>query len=82
VISRKTVEATAEQLRTLCERDLSRLDICVLVIDGVHVAETEHIVALGVDTSGKKHILGVRQGATENSQICTELFEELEQRGL
>jgi putative transposase len=82
VISRKTVEATAEQLRTLCERDLTKLDICVLVIDGVHVGETVHIVVLGVETSGKKHILGFRQGATENSQVCTELFEEFIQRGL
>ena len=82
VISRKTVEATAEQLRSLCERDLSKLDICVLVIDGVHVGKTVHIVAMGVETSGKKHILGVRQGATENSQVCTELFEDLVQRGL
>lgn len=81
VISRKTVEATAEQLRSLCERDLSKLDICVLVIDGVHVGETVHIVVLGVETSGKKHILGFRQGATENSQVCIELFEELLQRG-
>jgi transposase-like protein len=54
----------------------------VLVIDGVHVGETVHIVALGVETSGKKHILGVRQGSTENSQVCTELFEDLVQRGL
>ena len=82
VISRKTVEATAEQLRSLCERDLSKLDICVLVIDGVHVGDTVHIVVLGVETSGKKHILGFRQGATENSQVCIELFEELIRRGL
>jgi len=82
VISRKTVEATAEQLRALCERDLSPLDICVLVIDGVHVAEMVHIVVLGIETPGKKHVLGVRQGATENSQVCTELFEEMEQRGV
>jgi putative transposase len=82
VISRKTVEATAEQLRSLCERDLSKLDICVLVIDGVHVGETVHIVVLGVETSGKKHIVGFRQGATENSQVCIELFEDLVQRGL
>jgi transposase-like protein len=53
-----------------------------LVIDGVHVGKTVHIVAMGVETSGKKHILGVRQGATENSQVCTELFEDLVQRGL
>jgi len=82
VISRKTVEATAEQLRSLCERDISKLDICVLVIDGVHVGETVHIVVLGVETSGKKYILGFRQGATENSQVCSELFEEFIQRGL
>ena len=81
VISRKTVEATAEQLRSLCERDLSKLDICVLVIDGVHVGDTVHIVVLGVETSGKKHILGFRQGATENSQVCIELFEDLIRRG-
>ena len=82
VISRKTVEVTAKELKSLCERDLSKLDTCVLVIDGVHVGETVQIVALGVETSGKKHILGIRQGATENSHVCKELFEDMEQRGL
>jgi len=82
VISRKTVESTGEQLRNLCERDLTKLDICVLVIDGIHVGKTVQIVAMGVERSGKKHILSVRQGATENSQVCTELFEEMKQRGL
>ena len=82
VISRKVVEATSEQLRNLCERDLSKLDLCVLVIDGVHVNKRVFIVVLGVETNGKKHILGMRQGATENSQVCTELFEDMERRGL
>jgi transposase-like protein len=82
VISRKVVEATSEQLRNLCERDLSKLDLCVLVIDGVQVNKRVFIVVLGVETSGKKHILGMRQGATENSQVCTELFEDMERRGL
>jgi len=82
VISRKVVEATSEQLRNLCERDLSKLDIRVLVVDGVHVNKRVFIVVLGVETSGKKHVLGIRQGATENSQVCTELFEDMERRGL
>lgn len=82
VISRKVVEATAEQLRSLCERDLSALDICVFLVDGIHIGETVQIVALGVETSGKKHILGVREGATENAQVCVELFEDLTGRGL
>lgn len=82
VISRKAVEATAEQLRLLCERDLSTLDISVVIIDGIHVGETVQIVVLGVETSGKKHILGLREGATENAQVCVELFEDLTRRGL
>lgn len=82
VISRKVVEATSEELRKVCERDLSKLDLCVLVIDGVRVNKRVFVVVLGVETSGKKHILGMRQGATENSQVCTELFEDMERRGL
>ena len=82
VISRKVVEATAGKLKELCERDLSKLDVCVLVLDGIHVEETVQIVALGVETSGKKHILGMRQGATENSVVCKELLEDIHTRGL
>ena len=82
VISRKMVEATAGKLKELCERDLSRLDVCVLVLDGIHVDETVQIVALGIETSGKKHILGMRQGATENSVVCKGLLEDIQTRGL
>ena len=82
VVSRKMVEATAGKLKELCERDLSKLDACVLVLDGIHVDETVQIVALGVETSGKKHILGMRQGATENSVVCKELLEDIQTRGL
>ncbi len=82
VISRKMVEATAGKLKELYERDLSRLDICVLVLDGIHVSETVQIVALGVETSGKKHILRMRQGATGNSVVCKELPEDIQTRGL
>ncbi len=82
VISRKVVEATAGKLKELSERDLSKLDVCVLVLDGIHVEETVQIVALGVETSGKKHILGMRQGATENSIVCKELLEDIQTRGL
>jgi len=40
------------------------------------------IVALGVDPKGKKHLLGVREGATENATVVTELLEDLVARGL
>ena len=40
------------------------------------------MVALGVDREGKKLPLGFWEGATENHEICEELLEELERRGL
>ena len=82
VVNRQMVETTAEELKSLCERDLSKMDICVLVLDGVHIAKTVQVVALGVETNGIKHILGFREGATENSQVCVELLEDMVKRGL
>jgi len=76
------VEATAGKLKELCERDLSGLDVCVLILDRIHVEKTVQIVALGVETSGKKHILGMCQGSTENSVVCKELLEDIQARGL
>lgn len=82
VVNRQMIEATAEQLKSLCERDLSELEVYVLVIDGVRIAETVQVVALGVETNGIKHIMGFREGATENSQVCLELLEDMVKRGL
>jgi transposase-like protein len=35
-----------------------------------------------MDPQGKKHLLGVRESATENAAVATELLEELVARGL
>ncbi len=48
----------------------------------IGVSDVDNIVALGVDIWGKKQVLGVRQGATENTIVCTELLEDLVERGL
>jgi putative transposase len=82
VASRGMIEASAKDLKTLVERDLSDLDIVILLIDGIRLAEEVMIVTEGVDSSGKKHILGFREGATENGRVCIDLLHELEQRGL
>lgn len=82
VVSRQIVEATEADLKELCERDLSGLDIRVVVIDGMPLDGQMTIGVLGVDTTGKKHVLGFREGATENSEVCKRLFEDLTSRGL
>jgi transposase-like protein len=81
-ISRKVIKATAEKLKDLMDRRLDHLHITVLAIDGVHIGGTAQIVAIGVDSDGKKHILGFRQGATENTAVTLELFKDLASRGL
>ena len=81
-ISRHFVKATAEQMREFMERDLSGLNLCAIFIDGIEFKRQMLVVALGLDKKGKKHILGLWQGATENATVCTNLLNDTERRGL
>ncbi|MBI4541139.1 MAG: transposase [Gemmatimonadetes bacterium] len=82
-MSRRFVRGTRKKLADLLERDLSGLDLAVLMLDGVHYAG-EHVivVAVGVDREGEKHALGLWEGATETKATCTALLDDLEERGL
>ena len=82
VVNREMIEATSEQLAELCDRRLEAVDILALVIDGIEVDGTVFIAALGVDRQGVKHLLGFTEGATENSDACVELLQNLKDRGL
>lgn len=81
-VSRHLVSATAAELRNFRERSLQDFDPFAIFIDGYHLGGEVFIVALGIDMSGKKRVLGFWQGATENHAICEELLSELERRQL
>jgi transposase-like protein len=81
-VSRRFVAATKKQMGEWLGRDLSQLDLAVLMIDGIVIAEHVMLVALGIDADGKKHVLGVREGATENAAACTALLADVRERGL
>lgn len=81
-VSRRFVAATERQMDEWLGRDLGAIDLVVLMIDGVHVADHVLLVALGIDSDGKKHVLGVREGATENAAACTALLTDMRERGL
>ena len=81
-VSRQFVAASSNQLRSLCERRLEDLKLVVLMIDGIHFGGQVLVVALGIAESGEKHVLGVWQGATENTTVVTGLLEDLVDRGL
>ena len=81
-VSREFIAASAEQLQALCERHLDGLETLIIYIDGIRFAGHHVMVALGVDPTGKKHLLGVREGATENATVVTELLADLVARGV
>ena len=81
-VSRKFVEASAEQLQGLMERPLDELEIAVVYLDGIRFGEHHALAAIGVDTEGYKHVLGLRDGASENQIVCKALLEDLVERGL
>ena len=81
-ISREFVAASAAQLQKLCEKKLDELNLVAILIDGIHLGKQVLVVALGIETTGEKHVLGLWQGATENTTVVKELLEDLVERGL
>lgn len=81
-VSRRFVARTKVALKELMAKDLSELNIVALFADGVEVCDHTMVTALGVDDQGYKHVLGLRQGSTENKTVCRDLFTDLEERGL
>lgn len=81
-VSRRFVTATEQQMDEWLARDLSEIDLAVLMVDGVHVHEHVLLVALAIDTDGTKHVVGVREGATENATACTAMLVDLRERGI
>jgi transposase-like protein len=81
-VSREFVEASTEQLQALAERRFDELDLLVIYVDGVQFGGHHVIGAVGVDTDGRKHVLGLAEGATENAVVVKGLLESLVERGV
>ena len=81
-VSRSTIEATERVLKELMERRLEDWDLLVIYIDGIQFGAQHVLAAVGVDSGGEKHVLGVRQGASENAEVTRALLEDLIERGL
>ena len=81
--SRRFVALSAERLAEWMESDLSKLDLLVIQIDGLHIGNDLVLVAaLGIDAEGHKHPLGLIEGATENAAVVQALIDNLIERGL
>ena len=81
-VSRRFVALSQQQLTRCLSRPLSDLDLRVVMIDGIDYHDHTILIALGIDGQGRKHVLGVREGTTENSAVAGALLSDLVDRGL
>ena len=81
--SRRFVALSVARLKDWMTSDVAGLDLLVIQIDGIHMAEDLILVAaIGVDARGEKHPLGLAEGATENAATVQALIDNLVERGL
>jgi hypothetical protein len=81
--SRRFVALSSERMAEWMASDLSKLDLLVIQIDGLHIGNNLVLVAaLGIDGEGHKHPLALVEGATENAAVVQALIDNLIERGL
>jgi transposase-like protein len=76
------VALSAAQLGEHFSQDLKVLDLPVVLVDGIYFRERIVLVALGLDSEGGKHVLGLAEGSTENATVVKALLGDLVDRGL
>jgi transposase-like protein len=81
-VSEHFIEASRAKLKDLMERRLDKMRLCALLIDATPFEGQQMVVALGIGEDGRKTILGIRQGATDNATVVGELLGDLVERGL
>jgi putative transposase len=80
-VSDSFIEASRGKLQELMERPLGELRLCAVLIDGTPFRDRLMIVALGISVDGRKTVLGLREGASENASVVSELLSDLATRG-
>src|SRR5438270_1049941 len=81
-VSEHFIEASRAKLKKMMERRLDKTRLCALLNDATPFQGQQMVAALGIDEHGRKMILGLRQGATENATVVGELLGDLVERGL
>jgi putative transposase len=81
-VSRRFVALSTQRLKQWLASRLDHVRLPVVMIDGIHFKDRVVLVALGFDTHGRKHVLGIREGSTENTRVVRSLISDLIERGL
>ena len=80
-VSRLAKEAGEKALKDLMQKKIESRQLAIL-IDGIHIAKSVILAAVGIDEKGSKQVLGLQEGATENSTAVGSLLRSMTGRGL
>src|SRR5205823_14493757 len=79
---REAAEASEAALKKLLERRFDQIELLIIYIDAMHFGAQCVLAAVGVDTEGRKHVLALREGATENAAAAKDLLQHLVEHGI
>src|SRR5207237_2108937 len=81
-VSREAMEASEAALQQLLERRFDDVELLIIYIDGMRFGDQCVLAAVGVDIQGCKHVLALREGATENAEAAKDLLQHLVEHGV
>ena len=76
------IEASEAEVEALLGRRFEDVNLLMIYVDGMEFGDHVMIGAVGVDAEGHKHVLAIREGATENATVAKELLEDRVSRGV
>ena len=81
-ISREWALAADRRVEDVRGRDLSQERFLALLMDGIVLGEgVTVVVAVGITQDGRKMVLDFQPGASENTEVCTDLLRRVVDRG-
>jgi len=80
-VSRRFIEGMEIQMKEFFTRKIDQ-DYLVIMIDGLELGKMTILAAMGIDSGGKKRVLGIAEGGSENSTVVKGLLQDLIDRGL
>lgn len=81
-VSKEFIKVSAEKLKEFEGRDVSKLDIVAVFLDGKTFSDDTMVIALAVTLDGAKIPIGFVQTETENDKAIGEFLSTLVRRGL
>lgn len=81
-VSENFIETSRAKLKELMERPLDQLKLCAIIMDGTPFHDRQMIVALGIGSDGRKTVLGLREGGSENTAVVSAMLDDMVARGL